>query len=326
MICSIMITAIVSVAIVPVNPNTWVSVLLKLMAGMYLGLRLTTSLIKKLKSYIFLIGIVIFWMMLATLVLGVLLYQLGNMNETTALLAATPGGISDIILISNMMSGDMTIVAIFQLVRLFSVCLVFPPIYKWLSKWMDKKTLSVKKVKLVSEGLTNKKEVKIIGYQSFIKIFLTMSISGICGILLMKLNFPAGALLGSMLGCMITNELKITVLPKHTKHVVQIGAGILVGSKMNLEVIQSLSNFFLPIVALILGQLLSTIVLAYIIHRRWKIDFITILMAVSPGGIQELGIMAQDMNCDLGIITLFHTVRLISVVMFFPSMIAFITA
>ena len=60
--------------------------------------------------------------------IGTIIYKISGIDHTTCMLASTPGGMSEMALLSDELGADTVKMAAMQTMRMFSVILFFPPI------------------------------------------------------------------------------------------------------------------------------------------------------------------------------------------------------
>ncbi|NDL67507.1 AbrB family transcriptional regulator [Anaerotalea alkaliphila] len=317
MIGAIAATAVLDLTVFPMELPAWFLTMIKILAGTYIGHRFTYQTVLELKKYLKVSVFAIVWFLATTFVLGGVISVTSGESLTTALFASTPGGISDVIFIANDLGGEMTAITIFQIARLFSVYMIYPPMVRYFAaRAKGRKT----------DGVGAPVAVGVPAGQKDQSVGGTLLIAALLGLVFEQLAIPAGAMLGAMLGSALYNETRGARLPKNTKYLVQIGAGITVGNKLNVEILGGFSNLLLPIGGLVVGLFVFTLVLAWLINRMSDIDFVTALMAVTPGGIQEVAVIAEDAGCDIATVMLIHTVRLMAVVMVFPTIIFYVVS
>ena len=70
-----------------------------------------------------------------------------------------------------------------------------------------------------------------------------------------------------------------------------------------------------------LGIVVYTFGMAFVLHKITKLDWITCMVASTPGGIQEMSLLADELGGDAPKVALIQTCRLIFVILILPSVI-----
>lgn len=142
------------------------------------------------------------------------------------------------------------------------------------------------------------------------------------GWLLFKLlSLPMPALLGAICGIVIARLLEIP-LPDPTEQffpAMQIILGLIIGSKIKLDVIHKLRELIIPSLIICSWVIFTAWLLGIIMTQLGAIDFITAFLGAVPGGISEISVIALSLEADISTIMIlqfsrvFITVALISI-------------
>lgn len=158
------------------------------------------------------------------------------------------------------------------------------------------------------------------------KIFYTLIVAGIGGLIALKLKIPAGAFVGSMLAVAAFN---ITTgkghIPLNFKLVAQMCVGGIIGLNFTLETIKDLKELIFPALVLMIGLMLFSILLGFIISKTTGLDLTTALFSSAPGGVADMTILSEAYGADTPKVALLHLVRLITVITVLPVVIKFFT-
>ncbi len=147
------------------------------------------------------------------------------------------------------------------------------------------------------------------------------------GLLLYTLGVSAGAMIGSMLACCMYNILgkKPVMLKKKLRVGVQIVCGAYIGTQIEIDNVMNLQQLLIPMGIMLVGMVLFVFVAGYVMHRVSKLDMATCMMACTPGGLQEMAMLSEELGADTPKIVIMQTARLMCVVMLFPVMIPLIS-
>ena len=152
---------------------------------------------------------------------------------------------------------------------------------------------------------------------------LFAAIGGICGI---KLKIPAGAMIGSMIAVGAYNILFSTAyMPNNLNSVGQILVGGFIGLKFSKETLLELKNLAAPVFILAISIIFFGIITGLAIHKITGMDLTTALFASSPGGLVDVSLIADAYGADVTKVVTMHTVRLLTVIIFMPTIIKHLT-
>lgn len=106
----------------------WMRNSLQVLTGVFTGMKMTRDVIRMLPV----LGVPILCVMVCIVIfavgIGTILYKISDMDHTTCMLASTPGGMSEMALLSDELGADTVKMATIQTVRMFCVVLFFPPL------------------------------------------------------------------------------------------------------------------------------------------------------------------------------------------------------
>ena len=112
------------------------NIVLQIVIGATIGLNFNMETIKGLGSIFGAALIMVAGLMVFSLVLGVIISKVTGMDLITAIFSTSPGGLSNIILISDAYGAQSHIVALLHTLRLVAVVVLMPIIAKLITKFM----------------------------------------------------------------------------------------------------------------------------------------------------------------------------------------------
>lgn len=158
------------------------------------------------------------------------------------------------------------------------------------------------------------------------KIIMTLLVGSLGGLIGYKSPLPAGALLGSMIAVGIFNLMTgLGYMPSKSSLIVQVILGSIIGLSFSKENLQLLSKYLLPSLVIVLTLLLLSIILGMLLYRFTGMDLATSLFATSPGGLSAMSLLAEAFGAQAHIVVLFHTLRLVLVLLIMPFVIKILT-
>lgn len=292
--------------------------LLQIAGGILLGHTISRSSLLLMKKIGKAVVILLFGLLVLNITLSAVIHYLCGMEWTTALFATAPGGVSDMALIAEEFGADTGVISVIQLFRMFGIYLIYPPLLKWIAKFAPQtKMQSIGEAEQTPDGQDKGKQTE--------NILLTI-LCGIAGGLPFKNSgLPAGALIGSVAACGLWNILTGRgMISQRIRFPIQAGVGSLIGAQMTLQSVISLKNLAWPIAIMIIGLIAYTFLFAIWMQKGTGMDYTTCLLALTPGGIQETSLLAQDLGGNMAVVIVMHTVRLVAVICIFPILLTIV--
>jgi len=290
-------------------------VFVQMIMGIVIGSQIKKKDVLALRSLIKPTGILLICLFLMNLLTGYAMYRFSDLDFATCLFAAAPGGVSDMPIIGADFGGDPGYIAILQLVRLIAVFMFMPAIFR--------------KVIVKEPRCEEQAEVKLNsglapGEKAF-RLLRTLLIGMAGGLLFYLLKIPAGAIIGSMVFTAVYSVIsKKALFPSNVRLYMQIASGAYIGSQINQNSVLRLPNLLLPALISVISVVIFTFLPALLMRKFTRLPLSTCLLASTPGGLQEMSILADELGADIPKIALMQTIRVISVIALAPSMISLI--
>ncbi len=298
------------------NIPTLFNLFLQIMIGIMVGSQFNKEKVKQIRKLAIPSVMLGMWMVLVGLGLGFLIAELTGIDIGTALFSAAPGGMSEMSFLAMMYNLNVPIVVLFQFLRIvllyLSIPLIADKLYKRANKICEDRKYTEEIIN--TSNINSSKEYHI---------FITILIGFIGGFIAYSLDLPGGPIIGSLLavgGCRSIG-MKLKALPKKFIVATQIGLGASLGLTFTPEVAASLVNVAGLAILFSILIVLNSIVVGYLVHKIFKIDLITSLLACSSAGISQMSAIALDMDADAVIVSVMQSIRLISVVVILPPII-----
>ena len=159
-----------------------------------------------------------------------------------------------------------------------------------------------------------------------LRFIMTLLVGATGGIIGMKLKLPAGALFGAMVSTAIYNLLSNKgYVPPQANTILQIVLGATIGLNFTMGTLKGLGSIFFSALVMVVGLLAFSLILGWLIHRFTGMDLITALFSASPGGLSNIVLISDAYGAQAHVVALLHTLRMISVVVFMPLIVKFIS-
>ncbi len=295
------------------------TLVMKVLSGCMIGAQLGREQLSSMKALAAPTAILLVGLISMNLIFGGLVYQFSALDLPTSLYAVTPGGLSDIVLMSGDLGADPTYVGLLQVFRQVVIFLVLVPISHKVLRQHQGKTSSSQQTPTVTFSSATLKPFNWFNFAKLVSCGLTV------GLVFNQYGFPGGALTGAMLGSGAYSVCTMpSVYPKTCKSALRILAGAYVGSGLTRESLSHLDTLLVPVLIMLVGIVGCTLCIAFVMHKVCKLDLAVCLLASTPGGLQEMTLLADDFGASAPPIAVMHTVRLITIVSLFPFMLDWI--
>lgn len=298
--------------------------LTQISAGTFIGSSITYDDVKSLKTVVFPATFLLITMAIFNFIMAFFIHNTTNIDMVTALFATTPGGLTDMTIISFDFGADSSKVALLQLVRLISVMLMMPGLIKFLSTKINKNNRLEKKDN--SNLKTKKKNKHSSSLKENIKnIFLTLLAGAFGGIFGYISKIPSGTITFSIVGTAAYNIFTDKAyMPLKLRQAIQILAGALIGVRMTYAEFIGLKTIYIPVLIVIAGFCIMNVVLGILIYKITNFNVQTSLFSASAGGMSDITIISGEMGADSSKVAAIHFFRLITVISLYPILISFI--
>ena len=297
-------------------------VLVQTISGVLIGCKITKSELVGFKKLLKPSLINIIMLFSGCLTIGWLMYKFTDYALVTSAFATAPGGLMDMVIISMDMGADTAVVSILQVVRLLSILSLFPTLFKVIIQKVQKKypttvnNLPVDCTIDASDACADK---------TLKNMAITLIIGTMSGLIGFYSGIPAGTLMFSMLGVGIQNVWRNSAyVPVDFKFFAQTCGGALIGVTVNRSLLLSLQHAILPAILMVVGMITIVLVLAFILYRTSDLDFPTAMFACAPGGASDLALIAEEFGANAPQVSIIQSVRLVLVVMIYPTAISFL--
>lgn len=250
---------------------------------------------------------------IAALLFGLLFSKMANESLQTSLLGSMPGGLSQMVLISEeVKNANVTVVSVMQTFRIFLVVTIVPLLTTFL---------------VARETTSAAAQANDFSFSPM--AFLAAITLGIFFYLLMKkFSFPAKELLAPVLVMAIVQSFTGNTLIEMPP-LLTILAQLLVGAHLGLQMEKLRENMSVRLaLAIVVNNVLLiafTVFIAYILAALLpEYLFLDFFLSAAPGGMAEMGITALAAGADVALITSFHLFRLFFILLLAAPAVAYV--
>jgi membrane AbrB-like protein len=230
------------------------------------------------------------------------LSKLTSIPFPTALTGSIPGGLTQMIALAEETKGiDITVVTFLQVSRLMMIVVFIPLII-----------FSPLLGNAHSDELTSAISVASVGWGDLFPSLIPYAIACIgCALLGKKVHFPTTFLLAPLIATAVLHlsGLHGPILPSSIIGAAQLMIGCYVGLLLKPEnlpgKLRIVSFAIFSGVVLIIGAC----GLSYLMTKLHPVSAATALLSLSPGGMDQMGIIAHEINADVSIVTCYQLFR-----------------
>ena len=152
-------------------------------------------------------------------------------------------------------------------------------------------------------------------------VLLTSLAAAISAALLLdRLNFPAGALIGAMVAIATIKLLghEVPNLPSGVKIAAFIVIGWDLGARFDNQLLSTVSNNVGPLVLVVACFLVTGWLMAWMLWRFGVMDPVTAVLSTSPGGLVQMGALTSETDANAALVVGFHLLRIVAVLLSAP--------
>lgn len=159
-----------------------------------------------------------------------------------------------------------------------------------------------------------------------LRILFTLLLGSLGGLLFATIHSPLPWLLGALVTTVVCNMLGVKNLwiPRWFRQAGLTVIGITLGLRMTPEIVGTMTGH----IGLMLVTTILTVVIslgnAWIFYKVCRVDGVTAIFSNIPGGLSEMVSVGQTAGGNQQIITIFHSIRAISVVLCTPYLVTFL--
>lgn len=285
----------------------------QIIAGAFIGSGITREDVREMRTVVKPALILIPCLLLINITSGLLIYHVSELDLMTALMCCVPGGISDIPMIAADMGADPSVVVTFQFIRLVLGIGCFPLMIRFVTKEDNGE-------KTAAAGKKKKKEFKA-QY-----VALTFAVAAICGLIGKASPMPSGtmgfATMGSIVfACAFPGKAQ---MPRILRKCAQLLSGAYVGASIGVQQLYLLTTLGLPALILITGYTAGCFVIGYLMYRTGCFTRREGMLAATPAGASDMALISADLGVQNAKLIVLQVLRLIVVVLVFPSILSFV--
>lgn len=268
--------------------------------GYSIGLTFTMSTLQEMGQQLPSMILMTVLLLVFSAIIAYCISKVSGLPLPTVLMGSIPGGLSQMIILAEETEGiDLTVMTFLQVSRLMIIIfcvplLIFSPLFGG-----DRSAI---------ENLVG---VSAHWSDLFPTIILFAIVCVVCAVLAKKIRFPSAYLLGPMIATAVLHLSGVSgpALPSGLLDVSQLLIGTYVGLLLRPE---SLTHKVRIIgLAIISGfvLILGSLGLSLMLSSMHGVSAATAFLAMAPGGMDQMGIMAKEVHADIAVVTCYQIFR-----------------
>lgn len=303
MLGAITASTIAALARMPVGTPRWVRPPLSAVIGTLLGAGFPSDVLLRASDWILpLAGLAVF-MLTAGAACVWYFHRVCGYDFKTAYFCGMPGGLIEMTLLGEAKGADPQRIALIHSARILLVVFIVSGVIQ----------LFFVEGQLGSGGPAD--EVFRISDLSW-QTAIWMTGTCVAGVALGHyLNLPAAFLLGPMLvsATLHISDLSDFEIPRELVIAAQVGLGTTIGCRFFGQTFRQVGKTLVLCLGSTFILLSMTVLFAWILHLLTGINVLLLVLAYSPGGLAEMGLVALALNFDTALVACHHLVRVVLV-------------
>jgi membrane AbrB-like protein len=305
MIGAMVFTTVASVSGLPAAVPPRLRNAMVVVLGIMLGSAFTPAIIDRLGGWsLSIAGLVI--SLTVTLLAGFAwLRTVARLDPTTAWFTATPGGLSEMVLVGTAMGGDDRTISLVHASRIMLVVMIVPFWFQALAGYQP-----------AARGP--------LGPALDAVPLADVLLFALCALgypLAARLRIPTAQVIGPMMLSAAVHMAGLTAgtPPGVLVAAAQVVMGAAIGCRFRGVPIRRIGQAMLIAVGLTAIMLAVTLASAMAVHLVTGLPLPGLILAYAPGGLAEMSLMALALNADVAFVSTHHMVRIVLVVMVAPA-------
>lgn len=272
--------------------------------GVMLGSTFTPEIVDQAAQWAGSLAVQAGYVALATGLSYTIYLRVGGYDRVTAYFSSTPGGISEMVLLGESLGGDIRTISLNHAVRVLIVMGVIPFYFRF-----------IEGVSIPSAPATG-----AIGDLAPLD-FLILAGCGVVGYLVAaRLRLPAYAIIGPLFvsAAIHLTGLTTSSVPSPIAASAQLVVGAALGSRFaGISLSQMVRIAWLAATTSIV-LIASAVAVVSLTSRFLDVPPSTLFLALAPGGLAEMSLIALALGVDTAFVTIMHVLRVILVVVLAP--------
>lgn len=272
--------------------------------GVMLGSAFTPDILGNIGNWIWSLAGLFAYVIVATGLAVLFFRRVVRYAPVTSYFAAAPGGLTEMVLVGTAMGGDEKVISLVHSIRILITVFTLPFLYQLFAGYVRP-----------DGGLPPVMETLTI---PDLGLLLASAVLG--AFAAKAVRMPAYFLTGPMIGSAAVHLAGLTAAhpPPLVVALAQVVIGASIGSRFAGVPLKSMRDTFLAALGSTSLILATGAIFGLVIEAATGIPFSSLILALSPGGVAEMSLIAISLGHDVAFVSTHHLVRIIIVVMLAP--------
>lgn len=286
-----------------------------------IGLSITpTALHEMVRQLPYMLLMTVLLILLSTLI-AYTVSKISGIDYRTSLLASIPGGLTQAIALAEETKGvQLSVVTLTQVIRLMTIITATPlllltPLFG-----------SVSGSTAHSLGTSQQVATTVYTSEMLPKLMLFAAISIAFAIIGTKIKLPTAYLLGPAIGIAIVQLFGVDGVPLPTSmiHMAQLLIGTYVGMMLKPSQMTNKLRTIGLAIASGLTLVVGALALSALLTALQSVSEATALLSLAPGGMEQMGIIAHEIQADLSMVSGYQIFRTLFISFAVPPLLQFL--
>lgn len=272
--------------------------------GIMLGAAFTPETVSRAGQWLPSLAGVLLYAATVGVIVFTVLRRLPGYGPISAYFSATPGGLTEMTIVGGAMGGDERVISLIHSVRILVVILVIPFWFRLVHGYVPSGTALLGAAADIAPGDA--------------AILAACAVGGYFAA--KRLRVPAAALSGPLLLSALVHVAGITQAkpPAEIVALAQVIIGTAVGCRFSGLALSRVAGTLAIGVATTLAMLAIGFAFAFVLEKTTGLPFAALVLAFSPGGLAEMGLISLSMGIDIAFVSTHHLGRIFVVIFVAP--------
>ena len=266
--------------------------------GVWLGSYFQPSLLNELNVWIISLGFLIIYVPFAHLVSFNILYKIRGLNQPEAFFIGSPGGLLEMTLGAEECNANSKKVSLVHMTRIFLTVMIVPNLL-----------LFIFPGSFTREPIWPDLEGNIFHIFAFVILIPIGTFIG------NKINLPGSQFFGPLIISALIHVTGVFQLNANITFLIisQLIIGSFFGSNMNGLTWKIAGNYVIDALTVVFSLIISFIPFVFLLYAMTTIKPEAVILAFTPGGVNEMGLLAAFLNIEPAYVVTHHLFRLCTV-------------
>lgn len=301
MIGSMVFTTVAAMMGAPIAMASSLRTAMMTVLGVMLGSGFTPEILSALGAWSGSLALVSLYIVLSTACGYLYFHHVCGYDKASAYFSATPGGLSEMVLLGGQYGGDPRVISLVHATRILLIVVAIPFGFYWLSDLEPGQTGGV------GPGWSD------VGLTAGV-LLVACAIAGFFGARAMKI--PAAAVVGPMVLSSIVHLMGLTKAapPMDLVSMAQVAIGAAIGARFyGTSAMMVLKTIVHSAGATVLLVMITLAIASFLVVMT-PISLAPLVLAYAPGGLAEMSLIAIALGADAALVATHHIVRIALIV------------